>query len=331
MAKPSFIFLVLWVIVICLAPGCVGVKISLETESKAPLQEALLQGKEAGKVLILPVRGILSTSPKKDLVRERAGLVQDVVAQLRLAEKDPEIKALLLEINSPGGTITASDILYQEIMAFKKRTKVKIVAAFLDVAASGGYYIALPADSLMAHPTTITGSVGVIFINPKVAGLMDKLGVAVEVNKSGQEKDIGSVFRPSTPEEQKIFQSLTGKLGKKFIDLVAKHRSLEPKALDNIATARIYLADEALELKLIDRIGYLDEAISEAKSLAGLSPEAKVVVYRRSKLPNDTPYNLSTSTYPNLGGPLVDLALPEFIPDFNPGFYYLWMPGSMGP
>ncbi|MBA4395078.1 MAG: signal peptide peptidase SppA, partial [Desulfobacca sp.] len=235
-----------------------------------------------------------------------------------------------LEINSPGGTITASDILYHEIMAFKKRTNIKIVAALMDVAASGGYYIALPADGITAHPTTITGSVGVIFINPKVAGLMDKLGLGVEINKSGQEKDIGSPFRSSTPEEQKIFKELTHKLGRRFLDLVAKHRQMDAKALTDISTARIYLADEALQLRLIDRIGYLDDAISEAKSLAGLSPEAKVVVYRRSTFPNDTPYNTAISTFQNSGGPLVDLNLPEIIPNLNPGFYYLWMSGTMG-
>ena len=101
----------------------------------------------------------------------------------------------------------------------------------MDVAASGGYYIALPADSILAHPTTITGSVGVIFIVPKVAGLMDKLGVAVEVNKSGKDKDMGSPFRPSTRDEQIILQELTDKMGKKFIDLVAKHRTEDAKVL----------------------------------------------------------------------------------------------------
>ncbi|MBI5582302.1 MAG: signal peptide peptidase SppA [Deltaproteobacteria bacterium] len=330
MNKRFFLFVLALTLAACLAGGCVGVKVSLETDSKKPLKEFTLQGEETGKVLVLPIRGFLSDLPRRGLLHERGGTVQEVVAQLRLAEKDQEIKALLLEINSPGGSITASDILYHEITAFKERTKAKIVAALMDVAASGGYYIALPADRIVAHPTTITGSVGVIFINPKMAGLMDKLGVGVEVNKSGQEKDIGSPFRSSTPEEQKIFQELTDKLGGRFVDLVAKHRPMDPQALARIATARIYLAQEALQLKLIDRIGYLDEAISEAKDLAGLSPEAKVVVYRRGIYPNDTPYNTAVSHPPDFGGPLVDLNLPEIIPNLNPGFYYLWMPGTGG-
>ncbi len=329
MGKRFFLFIFVLTATACLAGGCVRVKVALESESKEPLKEYTLQGKEEGKVLVIPVRGFLSDAPKKGLLGDRISTVQEVVSQLRKAEKDQEIKALLLEINSPGGSITASDILYHEIMAFKERTNIKIVAALMDVAASGGYYIALPADRIVAHPTTITGSVGVIFINPKVAGLMDKLGLGVEVNKSGTEKDIGSPFRPSTPEEQKIFQALTDKLGGRFLDLVAKHRPMDPKDLAGVSTARIYLAEEALQLKLIDRIGYLNEAIAEAKSLAGLPPEAKVVVYRRSKYANDTPYNTAISHYQNSGGPLVDLNLPEIIPNLNPGFYYLWMPGTV--
>ena len=303
MGKRFFLFLFVLTAAACLAGGCVRVKVALESESKEPLKEYTLQGKEKGKLLVLPVRGFLSDAPRKGLLGQRGGTVQDVVAQLRKAEKDKEIKALLLEINSPGGSITASDILYHEIMAFKERTSIKIVAAMMDVAASGGYYIALPADRIVAHPTTITGSVGVIFINPKVAGLMDKLGLGVEVNKSGTEKDIGSPFRPSTPEEQKIFQELTDKLGGKFLDLVARHRPMDPKDLAAISTARIYLAEEALQLKLIDRIGYLNEAIAEAKTLAGLPPEAKVVVYRRIKYADDTPYNTAISHYQNSDGP----------------------------
>jgi protease IV len=329
MTKQISLLALLFMAIAFLTGGCGGLHINIGGESKAPLKEYTLQGNEQGKVLLIPVRGFITDSPRKGLLRDRASTVEEVVAQLRLAEKDEEIKAVLLEINSPGGSITASDILYHEIMDFKERTKTRIVAVLMDVAASGGYYIALPADRIVAHPTTITGSVGVIFVVPKVRGLMDKLGLAVEVNKSGKEKDIGSPFRPSTPEEQRIFQELTDKLGGRFLDLVAKHRKVDPAALNNISSARIYLADEALHLKLIDRIGYLDNAISEAKDLAGLSKEARVVAYRRTKYPDDNIYNTSSSPQNNEGLPLVDLNLPDIIPTLQPGFYYLWVPGSL--
>jgi protease-4 len=116
----------------------------------------------------------------------------------------------------------------------------------------------------------------------------------------------------------------------RFLDLVAKHRKMDPKAMTSISTARIYLAEEALQLNLIDSIGYLDDAISEAKGLASLSKEAKVVIYRRSEYPNDNPYNTSLSWSNEPGLPLIDVNLREFIPTLAPGFYYLWTPGTMG-
>ncbi len=310
--------------------GCGGLKINIGTDSKDPLKEYTLEGNERGKVLIIPVRGFISDGPKKSLLGDRAGVLQEVVSQLRLAEKDKEIKAVLLEINSPGGSITASDVIYHEIMRFKERTNTKVVAGLMDVAASGGYYIALPADRIMAHPTTITGSVGVIFITPKVIGLMDKLGLAVEVNKSGKEKDIGSPFRASTREEQQIFQELTDRMARRFLDLVAERRKLDTATLSAVSAARIYSAEEALQLKLIDRIGYLSDAIAEAKDLAGLPRDAKVVVYRRSEYRNDTVYNMSSTMHNGESPSLIDLNLSEIIPSLGPGFYYLWAPGLAG-
>jgi protease IV len=325
-----FLFIVVLMATALLTSGCGGLKINIGTDSRERLKEYTLQGRERGKVLVIPVRGFLSDVPSRGFLSERASTVQQIVSQLRLAEKDEQIKAVLLEINSPGGSTTASDILYHEIMEFKERTKVKIVASLMDVAASGGYYIALPADRIVAHPTTITGSVGVIFVTPKVTGLMEKLGLAVEVNKSGSQKDIGSPFRPSTPEEQNIFQELTDKMGRRFLDLVAKHRGMDQKMLTPISTARIYLADEALQLKLVDSIGYLSDAITQAKELAGLSKEARVVVYRRGEHSNDNLYNMSSSLYNGDSVSLVGVNLPEIIPTLSPGFYYLWAPGAAG-
>ncbi|MHB8109057.1 MAG: signal peptide peptidase SppA [Syntrophorhabdaceae bacterium] len=332
MGKRVFILLVLIAAAGVTLVGCGGLKVNIGVASKTePLKEYTLEGNEAGKVLVIPIRGFLSDIPKKGgFLHDRPSIVEEVVSQFRLAEKDKEIRAVVLEINSPGGSSTASDILYHEIIKFKDRTGTRIVAAFMDVAASGGYYIALPADRIMAHPTTITGSVGVIFVVPKVGGLMDKLGLAVEVKKSGSEKDIASPFRPSTPEEHRILQEMTGKLGGKFLALVAKHRKMDRKALDDISTARIYLADEALQLKLIDSIGYLSDALSEARNLAGLPDKAKVVVYRRTKYPNDNVYNTSASWHNSEGVPLIDLGLPDIIPALHPGFYYLWQPGTAG-
>jgi protease-4 len=276
---------------------------------------------------MLPIEGKITAAPTKGWLRDRPGLVQNVVAQLRKAESDPQVKALVLKIDSPGGSVTASDILYHELKAYQERSGVKVVALFMGLAASGGYYAALPADRIVAHPTAITGSVGVIFLAPRVDGLMAKIGVAVDVNKTGANKDTGSPFRARTAEEAALIQDLTDQLGQRFIDLVSTHRRLTPAALAEVKTARIFLAPRALDLGLVDMIGYSDDALAAARQEADLPEDARVVVYRRNEYPNDTVYNSAARG----GSPrpaLVDLGLPTDILPATTGFYYLWAPAA---
>jgi protease-4 len=306
--------------------GCTTPRITLFGDDSIPLKEYTLQGTAEGKVLVIPVKGIISDETKREFLRSKPGMVQEVVSQLSKAEKDSSVRTVVLKIDSPGGSVTASDLLYHEISAFKKRTGKKIVVAMMNVAASGGYYIALPADVIIAHPTTVTGSIGVLFLQPKVAGLMKKIGVEVDVSKSGKNKDMGSPFRPTTAEEKQIIQELIDKLGKRFLDLVARHRMLDKTRLSKIGTARLYLADEAQRLGLVDRIGYISDAIKEAKKLGSLSPDAKVVVYRRLEFPDDNLYN-TRITSSGAGPALVDIDVPTPMLNMPTGFYYLWAPG----
>ncbi len=309
--------------------GCTTPKIRLFPSQADPLKEFTLAGEADQKIVVIPVRGIISDAPKEGFIRTRPSLVQEVVSQLRLAARDKDVRAVILKINSPGGSVTASDILFNEIRNFKKRTGAKVVAAMMGVAASGGYYLALPADYILAHPTTVTGSVGVIFVRPQVAGLMHKIGVGVQVNKSGKLKDMGSPFRAATAQEEKILQDLTDRLGDRFVDLVAKYRHLDPKAAAEIATARVYLANEALALGLVDGVGYLDEALAVARKQAGLPPDAKVVVYRRTEYPDDNIYNTSTRYG---GGELsvISVDLSDVLLPLRAGFYYLWPAAAAG-
>ncbi len=307
-----------------LVAGCATPSIKLISDASDPLREFRLEGTAAGKILIVPINGVISASPRKGFLRVYPSMVQKVVAHLRKAEKDPAIKAVVLKINSPGGSATASDILYREIDTYRKRSGVKVVAAMMGLATSGGYYVALPADMIVAHPTTVTGSVGAVFIRPEVSGLMEKIGVDVAVHKSGRNKDMGSPFRTPSNEEEKIMQSIIDSMGRRFIDLVARHREIAPDALREIATARIYIAADARKAGLVDRIGYLDDALQQARKLAGLADNSKVVIYRRTRFPDDNIYNpLSTGTE---GKPplLVDLGVLEWLPPQTAGFYYLW-------
>lgn len=311
-----------------LLQGCFAPQIRMFADSTDPYKEFTLEGTQIPKVLVLQANGQIDEGPSRGLLRDRPGMVPDIVSQLRRAEKDKDIAAVVLKINSPGGTVTASDVLYHELKTFKEKTGVKLVAVFMGVAASGGYYIALPADRIVAHPTTITGSVGVIFLQPKVEGLMEKLGVGVDVSKSGNKKDMGSPFRASTEEEARLLQDLTDQLGSRFVDLLTQHRQISPEALAEIRTARIFLADEARKLGMVDSIGYVEDAIQSAKTLAGLPDDARVVVYRREKFPDDTVYNSAGTTTGSAEPDLIHIELPGSIGELSSGFFYIWPPAA---
>jgi protease-4 len=317
---------VLLMLLVLIYSACSAPKIRLYPSSADPLREFTLQGEERDKLLVIPIRGIISDAPREQIFRTKPSMVQEFVSQLRRAEKDRQIKAVLLKIDSPGGSVIASDILYNEIAAFKKRSGAKVVAAMMGIAASGGYYISLPADFIVAHPGTVTGSIGVIFFRPQVYGLMGKIGLDVEVNKSGRNKDMGSPFRQSTAEEERILQRLTDQLARQFLDKVVLHRKLNSSTLSEISTARIYLADEALRLGLVDKIGYLNDAIGEAKKLAGMSENARVIVFRRIEYPDDNLYNTTTTQLEGRGLSLISLGLPGSLPGLQTGFYYIWSP-----
>jgi protease-4 len=217
-------------------------------------------------------------------------------------------------------------MLYHEIAAFRERANVPVVAALMKTATSGAYYISLPADYIMAHPTTVTGSTGVIFLRPKVSGLISKIGVEVRVSKSGKLKDMGSPFRPDTAEEQEILQGMIDEFARRFIGLVTAHRGPGEAALATIATARVFLAEEARELGLVDGIGYLDDALAMARQLGGLGEDARVVVYRRRSYPDDTLYNTAAVQGGTGDLHLVDLGLAASAGSVEAGFYYLWLP-----
>jgi len=234
---------------------------------------------------------------------------------------------VLLKINSPGGTITASDLLYHEIMSFKEKTGAKIIISMMDIAASGAYYMSLPADKIMAHPTSVTGSVGVIFLQPRVTGLMDKLGLGVDVKKFGKNKDMGSPFRESSEEEQKLLQKAVNDFGERFIRLVQKHRNLDQRALTDVATGRIFLADDALKLGLVDTIGYLSDAVKESKKVAKVPDDARVIVYRRAEFPEDNYYNVAGVASEDVSVSVISMDLLEPF-SLKTGFYYLW-PGFL--
>lgn len=307
--------------------GCITTQVTLFTDAADPLNEYRLSGTREGKVVVIPINGVISDDEEDRMFRTKPSMLQEVVSQLDLARNDREVGAILLKIDSPGGSITASDILYHEIYSFREETGIKVVVSMMNFAASGGYYISLPADYIIAHPTTVTGSVGVVLIRPNINGLMDTIGVDVKVDRSGQYKDMGSILRSSTENEDRLFESLVESFSQRFFDKVNKHRNLSGAAASEMKTGRIYLADEARGAGLVDDVGYLGDAIDEAKTLAGMHKDCKVVVYRRTNFSNDNIYNPVTMNFGPKKPSLIDIGISRHFLRNLTGFYYLWIPG----
>ena len=318
-----FLFLSFHLIVSTFLTGCVF-NVNL-IPSVEPLEEKLLSGSGDAKILLMDLSGFISTQSESGTLLTHPSPVSRIKEELTKASKDPDIKTVILRINSPGGTVTASDIIYHELINFKKRTGKKIIANIMDVGASGGYYVAVSADKIIAHPTTITGSIGVIMINLNMEGLLEKIGVSGTAIKSGKNKDMGSPFRSMTDEERSVFQEVIDDLFNRFVTVVAAGRpELNEETVRKIADGRIYTAHQAVDLKLIDEIGYLDEAIEAARKEAGVR-EARVVTYSRPGSYKSNIYSLGSET----GGMtlnIVNLDLRTLLPVGMPQFMYLWTP-----
>ena len=166
-----------------------------------PMQETQISGTGDGKVLLIDLSGVISSQDKEGLIRQ-PNMLATFREELTKASKDEKIQALVVRINSPGGTVTASDILYHELREFKAKKKVPVIASMMDVATSGGYYLAMAADRIVVHPSTVTGSIGVIMLTVNARGLLEKVGVEANAITSGPRKDMGLPFRAMTAEER---------------------------------------------------------------------------------------------------------------------------------
>jgi len=248
-----------------------------------PLAEKVVEGKGSAKILILDVDGILSDEPESSAfgLVSRESAVARVREELDAARKDPRIVALVLRIDSPGGTVSASDLVYHEVERFKREQKIPVLAQMMGVAASGGYYVAMAADAVYAEPTTITGSIGVIFAGVNVSGLMKKLGVEDQTLKAGARKDAGSPLRPMNPGERAELQGVLDELHARFCGVVVSGRpKLTPDRVAALADGRIYDATQALDVGLVDGIAYLPDTLEQARRRAGVET-ARVILYHR--------------------------------------------------
>jgi protease-4 len=248
-----------------------------EAEPIPRFREILLQrgGRTTtDKIAVITMRGVISGSVPGSVTDS---MVDDLRAGLQQAREDSRVKAIVLEIDSPGGEVTASDEIYSAVV--KTRARKPVVVYMDSLAASGGYYVSCGGKFLMANETTITGSIGVIIQTLNYEQLFNKIGLASVVFKSGKFKDMLNGARPITPEERELVQNFIMSTYDKFLGIVAKERNLPADLLRNtIADGRILSGKEALQNKLIDGLGQLDDAFTKAKQLAN-APDAKVVKY----------------------------------------------------
>jgi len=252
---------------------------------------------------------------------------EQVCRQLRHARSDRTIGAVLLCVSSPGGGVTASDTIWHEILETKKSGLP--VLAFLDgMAASGGYYVAAPADRIVASPTTMVGSIGVIFFRLDVSRALERLGISDESLKVGELKYAGSMTRAMSEEEREMLQGLLDSVYDRFVSIVAEGRGMPREKVLELADGRIFTAEEAKENGLIDETGYFKDAVAEVRKLAK-SPEGEVVTYRRrhplasfltEARAEETA--LSAEVTAALAAVLRELAEPRF--------EYRWRPGAAG-
>ncbi len=313
-------------------PGCLFPKYEERIVEKDAVPELPHFARGRDKICVIPVDGVLLTrEPEGSVWGPEQGLLERVTRDLRRAAQDPDVKAAVLKIDSPGGEVTAAELLRVEVLRFRASDK-PLVAYFEGVAASGGYYLAAPADRILMHPTALTGSIGVIAVFPNVAGLMGKLGIDATVVKSGPMKDAGSPLHAMRPEEERVFQALIDDMYERFLKVVVDGRKgMTAEGLKPIADGRVYTSAQAIEYKLVDEIATFEKAILAAAKLAGL-PEGEGVRAFRYELesPGLVIHLARAQAAPHReDAPTAQLTLNAPAPLFKkPGFWYLWWPGA---
>jgi len=201
----------------------------------------------------------------------------EIARLIKRAASDDEVKAILLKVDSPGGSVIGSDEIYNAL----KKVDKPIVVQMGALAASGGYYVSMAASHIVAHPDTLTGSIGVISEFTNIEGLYEKLGLKSTVIKSGEFKDFGNPTSPFTEEDRALWQAVIDEVYEHFVKIVADGRKLPVEEVKKLADGRIYTGRQALKLKLVDQLGYFEDAVDKAAALGGISGEPRVIEYRR--------------------------------------------------
>jgi protease-4 len=279
------------------------------------LMEQWSYGQGDVKAVRIPLEGVIMRNAGGSLIGPPVDRIQQIMRQIRAATADREVRAIVLEVDSPGGAITPSDELYNELVRFKTSRSDRIVTVHMrGLAASGGYYVAMGADWIVAEPTTIVGSIGVIIQSLNWKELADKAGVRSITIKSGDNKDMLNPFGEETEEQVALLQNLIDSMHDRFTDIVHEARGIDRATLEELADGRIFTAEQALDSDLIDEIGYWDDAARRTAELLG-EDSVKFVRYQH---PGGLMTLLTGVRFPVSTASLLDAALPRPM--------YLWHP-----
>jgi protease IV len=284
----------------------------IESGATSEFIESTESGKGSDKLLHVRVDGVIAAG--KSEFGQGSG-DETIIGMLESARDEESIKGVILDVNSPGGEVTASDKIAAKVRELRGKGK-KVYVLMGDLCASGGYYVSAYADRIYAHPTTITGSIGVIIHSVNVQELLRKVGVAEVIYKSGNLKDILSPTRAPTDEEKKLLQGLVDQMFQRFVNVVSQGRNIDVATVKGFADGRVWTAQEAVDLHLVDEIGYFDDVVTALKKELKLS-EATVITYKK-------PFSLSefAENKLNSGEPLAT-AVSRLT---TPRLLYMWAP-----
>lgn len=280
-------------------------------------------GEGVARIALIDVDGLLLNMDMTGLYSAGENPVSLFRERLDAAAADPRVRAVVVRINSPGGGVTATDIMWHDLQTFKSRTGYPVVACLLDVATGGGYYLATAADQIVAHPTTVTGGFGVILNLYNLQDAMAQFNIIGTPIKSGRNVDLGSSIHPLEDDQRELLQQMSDQFHARFKQVVQSGRPSRRLQNEQDFDGRIFTASQAQQRNLVDTIGYLDDALALAGRMSGC-PRTQVVLYHRPNDPARTPYAVT----PNV--PLQQTMIPLSIPGLDrsrlPTFLYLWQP-----
>ncbi len=273
------------------------------------------------KIAIVDVDGLLLNMNMTGPYSAGENPVDFFREKLDAAATDPDICALVVRINSPGGAVAAADMMWRELQGWRTRCRRPVIACLMDLATGGGYYLATASDQIVAHPLGITGGIGVILNLYNLEDLIGSVNIVPQPIKSGANIDLGSQARPLSPEAKALLQTMADEFHERFIEVVQQQRAhVDP---DGGATfdGRVFTARQALQRGLIDSVGYLEDAFALARQAAN-QPNARVVLLRRRNDPARTPYAITPNT--PLQATLFPVSIPGVERNRLPTFLYLW-------